>query len=44
MGQTRYGEAIDAFRESLSLSDGFVQPLDYDLNGDKLIQCLSLHE
>ncbi|MCR5476163.1 MAG: tetratricopeptide repeat protein [Lachnospiraceae bacterium] len=32
MGQTRYQEAIEAFRGSLALSDGFVQSIDYDLN------------
>ena len=32
MGLTQYEEALACFREALQLSDGWVQPLDYDLN------------
>jgi len=32
LGQARYQEAVACFLEALSLSDGFVQDIDYDIN------------
>ena len=32
MGKTSYEEAVEEFKKSLSLSNGFVQPIDYDIN------------
>lgn len=32
MGLTDYGQAVECFKEALAGSNGFVEPIDYDLN------------